>query len=231
MGTTSWPPTGQDFFLRPLSPHRPLSQGDVYKDVPFVKATYGGDAERPPGTSVERRAVAVLGYPCDLFTEGRPVKVQTVAPIVEPAKVGIPESWAGAYTYVPLPDLYGDGAMWAVALQAASNIDARYLRRDQRLAALSELGWAVFRQRLALRDSRALLRVDELRAGGAPLWRELALWTEWNEHAERLGHDEPSFQAWLDESEPALGGFTRREALERNMYGTVLESLRRCLGV
>jgi hypothetical protein len=229
VGTTSWPPTGQDFFLRPASAHRPLFQGDVYEDVPFVKATYGGDPSRPPGTSIERRAVAVLGYPCDLFTDGRPVKVQTVAPIVNAEKVGIPESWAGAYTYVPLPDLYGDGVMWAVALQAAANIDARYLRRDQRTAALSELGWALFRQRLALRDARALLRVDELQAGGAPLWRELELWTTWNEHAKQLGHDEPSFQSWLDECEPALGGFTRRQALERNMYGTVLESLRRRL--
>jgi hypothetical protein len=34
--------------------------------------------------------------------------------------------------------------MWAVALQASGNIDARYLQRKKRTAALSELGWAIF---------------------------------------------------------------------------------------
>jgi hypothetical protein len=86
-----------------------------------------------------------------------------------------------------------------------------------------------FRQRLALRDTRALLLVDELQAAGAPHWRELEPWTLWNERGRVSEGDEPAFQGWLGESEPALGGFTRREALERNMYGTLLESLRRRL--
>jgi hypothetical protein len=57
--------------------------------------------------------------------------------------------------------------------------------------------------------------MDELQAGGARLWRELELWTTWNEHVDQFGHDEPSFHSWLDESKPGLGGFPRREALER----------------
>lgn len=225
MHVRTWPPSADDFYLRPQNPHRPLFQGDIYDDVPFVKATFGGSVERDPGVSVERRAVAVLGYPCDLYTQGRPTKVQIVAPVVDATRVGVPADWAGAFTYVPLPDLHGDGIMQAIALQAASNIDVRYLRRDRRIASLSEHGWAIMRSRLALRDTRALIRIDELQAGGAPLWQELELWTRWNAAA----RDESAFQSWLDEPDPALGGFTRRAGVERNMYGLVAESLRQHL--
>lgn len=224
MPAGSWPPSAEEFYL-PQDEYRPLFQGDIYDDVPFVKATFGGSVERDPGVGVERRAVAVLGYPCDLFVDGRPVKVQCVAPVVDATRVGIPENWAGAYTYVPLPDLHGDGVMRAIGLQAASNIDARYLRRDRRIASLSEQGWAIMRMRLALKDARAVLRIDELQSSGAPLWQEMGLWTQWN----AAGRDEPQFQQWLDVPDPALGGFTRRAGLERNMFGIVGESLRQAL--
>lgn len=221
----SWPPAPEEYYLEGNT-NRPAFQGDVFGDVPFVKAAFGGATNREPTMNVERRAVAVLGYPCDLYQpDGRPVKVQVVAPVVEATKVGIPADWAGAMTYVPLPNLYGDGVMHAIALQASSNVDGRYLRRDCRIAGLSEYGWAVLRQRLTLQSSRAMLRIDELSAGGAALWREVEMWTRWNES----GRDEAEFQRWLDEGDRALGGFTRRQGLERKFFGVVQESLSQAL--
>ena len=46
---------------------------------------------------------------------------------------------------------------------------------------------------------------------------EIALWQRWNE-AEQ---DPATFQSWLDDNDPNFGGFTRRVALERNMFDQV----------
>lgn len=220
MSGRDWPPAADQFYL-PADPARPLFQGDVYRDVPFVKAAFNSTPERPPNAVTERRTVAVLGHPCDLYQAGRPVRVQTVAAVLEAARIGLPTDWAGAYTYAPLPDLHGDGVTHAVALQAAGNIDARYLTRDRRVAALSRLGWAVFRHRLALCYTRALLRLDELDAAGAAVWAELELWTRWV----AAGRAEADFAGWLDQAEPELGGFTRRLALERGLVPSVSVAL------
>lgn len=77
----SWPPSPEDLYL-PANGTRPVFQGDVFKDVPFVKARSAGDPNRDPNTVVERRLIAVVGYTCDIYEKGRLVKVQTVAPVV-----------------------------------------------------------------------------------------------------------------------------------------------------
>lgn len=202
-----------------------MFQGDVFDDVPFVKARAAGDSAKDPNLVVDRRAVAVLGYPCDIHANGKPVKVQTVAPVIAAAKLGILPDWAGAFTVMPLPDLRGDGESWAVDLRAATNIDASYLTRDRRLRSLSEVGWAVFRQRLALASTRALIPLSALRTIGGPLWAELAAWQRWC----AAGRDESDFQGWLDGKEQDLSGFTRRAALERGMEAMVRAALERDL--
>jgi hypothetical protein len=207
-----WPPSRDEFFLV-NNQHRPLFQGDVFGNVPFTKARFNNKPEDDPNVAVERRMVVVIGYPCDLYMNGQPVKVQSVAPVVEATKVGIPPDWSGAYTYAPLPDLLGDGKPYAAALSAVSNIDARYLVRSGRVASLSRLGWATFRQRLVLCSSRSVLLIEDLDAGGAATWEELELWTRWCE----TGLPEKDFTAWLEDRPVTLGGFSRRQALEQGM--------------
>lgn len=51
----------------------------MFDDVPFVKAKCAGNPDRDPNRVVERRMVALLGYPCDIYEQGRLVKVQSVA--------------------------------------------------------------------------------------------------------------------------------------------------------
>jgi len=211
-----WPPTPDDYYL-PSSAHRPLFQGDAFEDVPFVKAKSAGNPARDPNVVIERRKVVLLGFPCDIYDNGRLVKVQKVASVVDAVKAGIPPNWDGAFTLAPLPDLLGDGVTYAVDLRTAANIDASYLSPEKRIRSLSEEGWAIFRQRMVLCDTRALIPVAPLRTVGSSTWDEIALWQRWNE-AEQ---DPAAFHHWLDQNDPNLGGFSRRAALERNMVEQV----------
>jgi hypothetical protein len=166
---------------------------------------------------VERRMVAVIGYPCDLYANGKLVTIQCVAPIVNAAKLNIPANWSGAYTYIPLPDLFNDGNRWAVSLQATANVDARYLVRQNRIASLTEWGWAFFRQRLGLCSTRLMLISEDMVSGGHSTWEETELWTDWCE----AGRAESEFNDWFETADTQLSGFTRRRAFEQGMINQV----------
>ena len=218
--SNDWPPSADDLYLT-TSVNRPAFQGDVFQDIPFVKAKASGNPAKDPNVAVDRRLVAILGYPCDMYQNGKLVKVQIVAPVTEATKAGVPANWAGALGYSPLPDLLGDGVMYGVDLRGAANIDASYLTRDRRVHSLSRFGWAIFRQRIVLCATRSMISLNAFDAIGNSLWHELELWTRWCE----LGGDEASFQSWLDESVTALGGFSRRNRLEHGQYELVREDL------
>lgn len=207
----SWPPTAQEFY-RPPDPDRPLFQGDVFEDVPFVKARLNNRPDDAPNVVVERRAIILLGYPCDLYTaEGLPAKVQAVAAVTPAGRLGIPDDWSGAYNYAPLPGLI-NGQDHAVALQAPGNIDARYLTRDRRIACLSEMGWAVLRHRIMLCAARTVVLVEELMQAGRPLWAEVEMWHRWT----GAGRPEADFVPWFATSSAAAGGFSPRDVLHRH---------------
>lgn len=218
----SWPPEPDEYYL-PAGPARPVMQGDVFKDVPFLKGRRGSKLTDDPNVVIERRPVAVLGHPCDMYAHGKLVKVQLVAPVVDAEKAGTPADWDGAFTVGPLPDLYGDGRMWAADLRVAANIDAFYLDTANRVRCLSELGWAAFRQRVGLASTRLLNHLSDLVAVGSEVWHEMEMWQRWNE-TERPSAD---FQVWLDGKEMNLGGFSRRAALSRGMHDVVRASLER----
>ena len=129
----------------------------------------------------------------------------------------MPPTWEGAFTACPLPDLFGDGVLWAADFLALSPVDRTYLTTENRIASLSESGWAYFRQRLALCYTRALIVLRPLEAVGEPTWKEIELWQEWN----LRGHGPEEFQPWLDQFDPDLG-FKRRVALQRGMSQILL---------
>lgn len=219
-GGLSWPPVPDEYYL-PAGPARPVMQGDVFDDVPFIKGRRASKSTDGPNIAVDRRLVVVLGYPCDMYTAGKLVTVQTVAPVIDAEKVGIPVDWDGAFTMAPLPDLLGDGRMYAADLRVAANIDAFYLDVAHRKRCLSELGWAAFRQRLGLASTRLLNHLTDLVAVGTEVWHEMAMWQRWNE----TGRTAEAFQTWLDGREANLGGFSRRSALSRGMHDVVRASL------
>jgi hypothetical protein len=121
---------------------------------------------------------------------------------MEVSRAGIPANWDGAYEYFPLPDLLGNGDLYAANLRACANVDASYLVSAKRVRSLSEFGWAHFRMRRALCDTRAYLDVDDLQRIGAATWHETALWQRWNES----GLPSDGFQPWLDGRAPSAGG-------------------------
>ncbi len=219
-GSLSWPPVPDEYYL-PAGPARPVMQGDVFDNVPFIKGRRASKPTDDPNIAVDRRLVVVLGYPCDIYSAGRLAKVQTVAPVIDADKAGIPSDWDGAFTVAPLPDLLGDGRMYAADLRVAANIDAFYLEVANRKRCLSELGWAAFRQRLGLAHTRLINHLSDLVAVGSDVWHEMAMWQRWNER----GRPADRFQAWLDGREANLGGFSRRAALGRGMHDVVRASL------
>jgi len=214
-----WPPSRAEFF-RALSPTRPLFQGDVFQDVPYVKVMAGDRPESDPKIAVERRAVMLLGYPCDIYAQGALAKVQTIAVIREAEKLRVPPDWRGAFTVCPLPDLYGDGKLWAVDFRTMGIADRFYLDTGKRSACLSEFGWAYLRQRLAVYHTRVAVHLDDCQAAGRATWEEIDLWEQWND----LGHPRERFQPWLDTFNPGIG-FSHREALERGMTHLVASAL------
>jgi hypothetical protein len=223
-----WPPRPEAYYLD-ADEHRPVTQGDVFADVPFAKNRRASKLTDNPNTTHERRLVAIMGYTCDLYSlqTGELGKVQVVAPVIEATAAGIPDDWAGAFNFAPLPDLLGDGKMYAVDLRAASNIDSFYLVPAKRVRCLSELGWAAFRQRLGLSSTRLINHLDDLRSVAEDVWREVELWERWN----RSGRKPAAFQAWLTEPQAKLGGFTRRTVLYRGALSEVLADLQRELAL
>jgi hypothetical protein len=198
--------------------NRPIFQGDIFDGVPFVKAKAAGSVENDPNLVVERRRVCIIGYPCDIYdAHGRLAKVQTVALVRDGSSDGVPENWNGSFSVCPFPELDSDEKLWVADFRTVTNVDRDYLPLERRLVSLSEVGWAIFRQRLALAYTRALMNVEKLHEIGRQAWQETQLWQLWNSH-----RDMPEFQEWFTKPREELSGFTPKQAaLERGDYNSV----------
>ena len=219
----AWPPDPDEFYL-PVPGLRAPFQGDIYSDVPFTKAAGGANPGADPSWSATRRYVATLLYPCDMVAEDGVtlVRPQAIALVKPAAGITIPAAWDGAYRVCPLPDLLGDGEMWIADFMKVTNVDRCYLRPELRVRCLSELGWAVFRQRLNLAFTRTWAPVADFAKTGVAAWNETAMETTWVES----GRDQLSFQVWLNaEDPPGLPFATRRKALEAGAVAAVRTAL------
>ncbi len=212
----SWPPTAAEFYLELDGRDRPPFQGDVYRDVPFVKVKRGSKLDDDPSLVVERRPVAAFSHPCDMAADDGYTlrKAQTVALVRKESGDGLPEDWDGCYHLCPLPDLYGDGAMWVADFTVMTHVDRFYLAQERRVRCLSELGWTIFRQRAALEPSRNLIDREDLHSVGAVTWAESAMEMDWL----AAGRDQSSFQAWLNspDEEQCPGYEKRRDVLDED---------------
>ena len=143
------------------------------------------------------------------------------APVIDATKRGVPENWDGAFNLFPLPNLLGDGVLYAVDFRAMSNIDSSYLQRGNRIKSLSRWGWSLFLMRFVLSATRGLVPLSVWDKIGAALWDEVELWDQWC----TAGGAEAAFQEWLDTVCPHLGGFTRRQLLHRGQRSQVAHDL------
>ena len=217
--TADWPPTRADFF-RPTTPHRPIFQGDVFVDVPYVKGQGGDRPDAEPKVRIERRPAIALTYPCEMYAHGVLARVQTIAVVREGSKLGLSDDWQGTFSACPLPGLFGDGALWGADFRTIGSVDRSYLTAANRIASLTEFGWAYLRQRLAIYFTRVTCHLEDLLQAGRATWDETELWEQWN----ALGRAPSAYQAWLDATDPNIG-FTRRRALERGMRHLVASTL------
>lgn len=213
MGLLSqWPPRPDEYYLA-VDPARPLFQGDVFDDVPFVKVKSGNSPDADPNVVVERRRVCTMLYPCDMYShEGELARVQAVAVVRQKQeRENFPANWDGSYNLFPYLSLEGDDVMWFADFRTCANVDRSYLRVDKRIASLSLLGWSYFRQRIALNYTRSQIRLDRLMTNGRETWTELRLWQEWS----GVKRTTDGFQKWYNTASPDLAGFTPRAAADK----------------
>jgi len=192
----------------------------VFTEVPHVKAQAADRPGGEPKLHVERRTVMALAYPCEMYERGVLSMVQTVAVVREARKVGLPDDWSGGFAACPLPSLFADGVLWAADFRALCGVDRSFLAHTNRIATLSEIGWAYLRQRLSLYFARVTQHLDDLQQAGRATWDETEMWEQWN----TLGRDPAGYQAWLDTPDPNIG-FSRRRALDRGMRHLVASTL------
>lgn len=111
--------------------------------------------------------------------------------------------------------------MWVVDFTKITNVDRDYLTPDRRIRALSELGWGLFRQRLALAGTRATADIEKFIEVGAATWAESELETLWVSN----DGDAAGFQQWLEAYDQALPYLSRGRALEEGDIDAVRSAL------
>jgi hypothetical protein len=225
-----WPPGADEFYLDDPGPRAPF-QGDIYERIPFTKAGQGNSPTDDPAWSARPAHVATLIYPCDMVDRDNVtlIRSQAIALVYDAAQTGLrlADDWGGTWSVCPLPDLIGDGRMWVADFRKITTIDRSYLRAEQRVRCLSELGWAVFRQRLSVATTRALPDLDKLLEGGRATWAESKMETAWVAQ----GRDRKDFHDWLDSTEHALPYISRRRALDEGAIDLIRNDLASELGL
>ena len=143
MQTSTFYPSAEQYFVRQVSEIRPIFQGDLFAGV--FRANDSGD-----GTYG-----LLLPHPCDFAEDGKgPTQPQRlIAPVLPASRTKVPlkqlrsgsvgnliwvPSWSSAITE---PDWYAD-------LRYCTSIDAAFLARSNRLAAMSPGSWLALNDKL-----------------------------------------------------------------------------------
>lgn len=240
---------GEPYLYRCEDPHagpgRPLSQGDIFVNIPLL-----GPAQRHPkqaGTWISpkpRTGPNALGlfvtHPCASRSQTTYAlsKVVSIAPVVKcPDRWGPP--WSGYYSYVPLPGLRG-GQHYVAKLDEVCSVPTEALL-GHRIACLNEDGLKALFHRLAMNALRFPETPVHYTTEAERLTYEINLWERWAVHY----GTEDGFQDWLDEpfegqpredvdgnvieGSQEVTGRTRREVLVWN-YDEVGDELTAKLG-
>lgn len=183
-----------------VSPHRPVLQGDVFRGIVI------------PGVGLEHDLIAVAMHPCTMRRGPHLVDRIKAHPVTAYENVDL-EKWGDSHFRVyPLPELRG-GQNCAVRFDEVGMIPASELRRERRVATLSDRGILLFQQRQVFADTRAAISIETLGMASAAVLAEAELLEEWNEHL--LADSE------RDDSEAAL----QLQAVEFDNYlGATMEN-------
>ena len=201
--------------------HRPISQGDVFLDIPLV-----GPAQPHPkqeGTwvaSKPRTGPKALGlfvtHPCasrsqTTFALG---PVVSIAPVVRcPSNWGPP--WEGWYDYFPLPGLR-DGVSYVAKLSEVCPVSTAALD-GRRIACLSGSGLKALFHRLAMNALRFPETPLHYTTEAERLTNEITLWERWV----AARGTEAGFQQWLNQP---FGGQPKEDADGELIAGSAVPS-------
>jgi hypothetical protein len=198
-------------------PHRPLSQGDVFVDIPLVGAAYRdpkhGTWRAPKPRTGQDSLGLFVTHPCASRsqTTHKLAPCISVAPVVKcPSNWGPP--WDGYYNFVPLPSLR-DGQDYVAKLAEVCPVSSAALA-GKRIACLSQEGLEALFHRLAMNSLRFPETPMHYETEAAKVTNEINLWERWTT---RCGTGE-GFQDWLDEP---FEGQAREDA-----NGSVIEGSR-----
>lgn len=179
-----------------MASNRPLSQGDVFLNVPLV-----GGAAPDPRHEGQWRAKARVGpglfitHPCGSRsrTTYRLHEFVSVAPVVKcPSAWGPP--WNGHYDLAPLPHLL-HGEHYVAKLAEACPVPTAALAK-QRIAVLTTEGLEALFHRLAMNSLRFPETPTHYVVEAARVTHEIDLWERW---ITKFGTGD-GFQEWLDQS-------------------------------
>jgi hypothetical protein len=177
---------------------RPLSQGDVFVDIPLVRAAKHSETRANQFIAPTKIGPNALGmlvtHPCSSRSRSTHALKESVsiAPVRKCPK-DFRQPWTGYYEYFPLPGLR-DGEDYVADLAAICPVRSEYLS-GHRIACLSAAGLAALFHRLAVNSSRLDRIPDHFAPEAERLSTETDLWELWV--AKR--NTEDGFQEWLDE--------------------------------
>ena len=174
---------------------RPISQGDVFDDLPLVGAAQPHTKQEGTWVSTKpRRSLGLLiTHPCGSRSREthKLLPVLSVAPVVRcPSNWGPP--WDGYYNLMPLPDL-SDGQHYVAKLNEVCPV-AAVAFGGIRVAYMAQEGLEALYHRLAMNSLRFPETPAHYAAEAGRLSGEIDLWEVWVRHA----GSEDGYQAWLD---------------------------------
>ncbi len=207
------PGTEHYLYRRPVSPTRPIFQGDVFEGVPNVvlkhpsligearrqtnepqlplvePVAFQADAVRQKPTSVKVGMAMVLPHICTYYEtqKGDRLRYRTVARVRKISQEKIPDDWDGGFSLFPLPNLLNDGDMYLAQLDLTTTLEDAFLAKRARVACLSFEGWLALQQRLSHYVSRFIAPWDDLDRLARPTWDEAAA----DESKAQAGQAEP----------------------------------------
>lgn len=191
-------------------PARPLSQGDVFTEVPIAATGRGSDKAK-----INVGPALLLGHPCSIHAGGRIVPTQLVAAVRPKADAAsgnrsLEPPWDTHHYLFPLPGLI-DGEDFVADFRRVGTTHFKNLEA-RRIACLTQDGWAALQRRWAWHTLRADLPLASRSADLAGLWNELRLWEEWNSRGQ--GYEE--FPSWLEQPQEAGAyvGTKRRDLID-----------------
>jgi hypothetical protein len=187
-----------------VAPNRPLSQGDVFRDIPLVGGAVPDARHEGVWKPKSRKGLGLfITHPCASrsSTTYRLHEYVSVAPVVKRPR-GFEPPWDGYYDLCPLPGLR-NGEDYVAKLNEACPVPTAALE-GQRIAVLTVEGLVALFHRLAMNSLRFPETPTHYKIEAAKVTHEIDLWERWITKC-RTGD---GFQEWLNQP---FGGQPRED--------------------